>query len=562
MTFTEATLSRCRTLFSQVLAVVLLSALVGCMSERDLPGSAPIVQTSAGTYTGMLVASTPAIARYAGIRYAAPPTGELRFRPPQRLEGPQRLSGPAGEIPAKSFGSACYQDFSYDEFVWRRGEFARSEDCLFLNIWAPAESRDLPVMVWFHGGSHTGGYAHAQIFDGAQLAARDVVLVSVNYRLGAFGFLAHPALAAETDDDSSGNFGLMDKLAALRWVQDHIAAFGGNPDNVTIFGQSAGSMSVCALMAAPQARGLFHKAIGQSAACLNPPRNPAADPTGRTQGLGLTAHLQLDAHDPAAIAAALRALTPAQLQQAANESGWTAGPKLVVDGRLLQTSPRQTFLAGQHHAVPLLVGSLANEGAELLPLQADLDRATLAARLSQLFPGQSDALLARYAKDLAFSPGLAQREILVDQFMAWAMRDWARANTAAGAPSYLYFMQRATPIFALYTPGDPGVDLTDGPYRSGPRSAGAYHSGDLAYVFGNTRLVGEHWQAEDHQLSTQMVGYWTNFARSGDPNGSGLPAWPRFDARHATQVLDAPISTAASGVRTAKLDLFDAALAN
>lgn len=516
--------------------------------------SQPLVNTEAGPVLGTPAADQPDIVRFAGLRYAAPPVGANRFRPPQPLTTWTEA------VSAESFGSACYQDYSYDSFVWRRGEFERSEDCLYLNVWAAADAAKLPVMVWFHGGSHTGGSGHARIFDGTALARRGVVLVTVNYRLGPFGFLAHPALAAQTDDNSSGNYGLMDKVAALQWVQNNIAAFGGDPDNVTIFGQSAGSMSVCALMVAGASKGLFHKAIGQSAACINPPRNPAADPSGRVQGRVLTNHLGLGDQDAPPVADALRKLAPAQLQQAASESGWLSAEKIVVDGRLLQEPPRATLLAGAHHAVPLLVGSLANEGAELLPLQSGLDTAQLRARLDKLFPGKAEALLAEYAAELGVSPAHAQREILIDQFMARAMRDWARANRAAGAPSYLYYMQRPTPIFALYTPDDPLIDLTGTPYEAGPRSAGAYHSGDLAYVFGNTRLVGAHWEAADHELSEQMVGYWTNFARTGNPNGSGLPRWPAYDAQHATLVLDQPIVTVPGGVKRDRLDLLDAAL--
>ena len=196
---------------------------------------------------------------FRGIPFAKPPVGDLRWRPPAPL------SSWTGTRSAETFADACYQAFSEDAFVWSRGEFERSEDCLYLNVWAPAEQTEsLPVMVWFHGGAHTGGFAHVPLFDGTELARKGVLVVTVNYRLGPWGFLAHPALRAESEHDSSGNYGLLDKLASLRWVQNNIEAFGGDRSNVTIFGQSAGSMSVCALMASPLSNGLFHKAIGQA----------------------------------------------------------------------------------------------------------------------------------------------------------------------------------------------------------------------------------------------------------------------------------------------------------
>ncbi|MGI9326774.1 MAG: carboxylesterase/lipase family protein [Pseudomonadales bacterium] len=505
-----------------------------------------LVRTQQGLLQGSMAAEQSSVRRFVGIRYAKPPIGGLRFAPPAALEAW------SGTQDATEFGAACYQDDSESRFVWRRGPFRKSEDCLFLNLWTTATTAAdrLPVMVWFHGGSHTSGAAHDKIFDGQALASQGVVLVSVNYRLGAFGFLAHPAFAAESAHEASGNYGLLDKLAALRWVQENIAAFGGNPDNVTIFGQSAGAMSVCALMASAQSRGLFHKAIGQSAACLSPPQNPDADVSGQSQALSLARTLGIEGVGARA-ARALRDLSTEELQQAATASGWAAGEKIVVDGRVLQKPPWQTYAAGEQLAMPLLVGSMANEGHELIPLQQGLTETALKARLQRHFGARAELLLTLYAAELAQSPALAQREILMDQFLTGAMRSWARGNHDAGAPSYLYFMQRAAPVFALYDPGDPSIELA-----AGPRSAGAYHSGDLAYVFGNTRLVGEHWEAADHALSETMVRYWTNFARSGDPNGDGLPRWPRYDGAHATLVLDEDIQ-AINGVRTQKLNLFD-----
>lgn len=519
-----------------------LALVAGCST---MPLS---VTTEQGQLTGAWVDESAGIYRYAGVRYAAPATGDNRWR------APQPLAAWPGTRSATNFGPACYQDFGEDSFVWGRGTFERSEDCLYLNLWTRQTNNKStapdkrPVMVWFHGGSHTGGYAHSKIFDGTALAKRDVVVVTVNYRLGIFGFLAHPAVASADASQGAGNYGLLDKVAALAWVQQNIAAFGGDPDNVTIFGQSAGSGSVCALMAAPSTAGLFHKAIGQSASCLLP--DMGSDPSGAKQAQLVSEHLNLNGNNQS-IATALRALSAAEVAAAASASGWNNGPKVRVDGKLLTQHPSRIFASGQHHAMPLLVGSLANEGHELFPLEDSLTISTLTQRLTAQYGQGATELQWLYAKEQAISPGLAQREIATDVFMAWSMRRWAALNHAMGAPSYLYFMEQPTPAFALYTPDQPALDLPDG-----PRSAGAYHSGDLAYVFGNTQLVGLDWEPADHLLANLMADYWTNFAKTGNPNGQGLPQWPAYDAQHKTMVLATP-TRVEDGVRRAKLDLFD-----
>lgn len=529
------------------LSSIVMAAAIGYLGGCS---TTPLqVSTQHGQLQGGWADATAEIRRYVGVRYAAPATGTNRWRAPQPLEPWE------GAQAATEFGPACYQPFGEDDdFVWQRGTFDRSEDCLYLNLWTPKSSTDAnkPVMVWFHGGSHTGGYAHSKIFDGTNLAKRDVVVVTVNYRLGIFGFLAHPAFADPKDAvPATGNYGLLDKVAALTWIQQNISAFGGDPNNVTIFGQSAGSASVCALMAAASTKGLFHKAIGQSASCLLP--DNGNDPKGTAQALQVSEHLGLDG-DSNRIANALRELPTEAVATAATASGWTQGPKVRVDGKLLTQHPSQVFAAGQQQVMPLMVGSLANEGHKLFPVDESLTISELTQRLAQQYGPRSTELQWLYAPEQAISPGLAQREIATDLFMAWAMRHWAKLNQASGGDSYLYFMEQATPAFALYTPQNPELNLKDG-----PRSAGAYHSGDLAYVFGNTNLVGVDWNASDHALSNLMADYWTNFAKTGNPNGSGLPQWPTYNDQHKTFVFNTPTRVDA-GIRRAKLDLFDALL--
>ena len=289
------------------------------------------VSTVHGPISGIRTKSQN-IQSFRGIPYAKPPVGDLRWRPPQKPDNWDKV------LPAHEFGTPCWQPHSENAFVWSRGIFERSEDCLYLNIWTDNSTSKLkPVMVWFHGGGHSSGWGHGEIFDGTQLAEQGVVIVTINYRLGPWGFLAHPELTDESDQNSSGNYGLLDKIASLEWVKENIEQFGGDSNNVTIFGQSAGSMSVCALMASPLARGLFHKAIGQSAACLGPFNS---DPDGYERGTDLikqTGARNLEE---------MRNLSNDEILKAASNSRWNSQSKITVDGWVLDPTPihQQLFL--------------------------------------------------------------------------------------------------------------------------------------------------------------------------------------------------------------------------
>ena len=534
------------------LAILLSINLVGC-TKKEAGMSADMnkervnqVSTEHGILEGAWSEADASIGVFRGIPYAQPPVGDLRWR------APQDLASWTGVRHATKFGAACWQSYSDDAFVWSRGEFPRSEDCLHLNIWQPKKAdATAPVMVWFHGGAHTGGFAHVELFDGTELARQGVVVVTVNYRLGPWGFLAHPALAEESEHNSTGNYGLMDKIAALKWVQKNIRSFGGNPDNVTLFGQSAGSSSVCALMASPLTSGLFHKAIGQSAACLVKEKR---DASGQQRGARLA---QLALGEPGAqdsesqvTAKQLRSIDNQSLLSAMENSPWSEGSRIVVDGWVLPEAPVDVFNANQQAKVPLLVGSLANEGHELLPLNNALTESELDQYLSKTFAETAPKLKALYAEDLAISPGMALREILTDAFMAMSMRGWAQYNHNADQPTYLYYMDYVPPAYQIYLFDDPNLNLP-----GGPRSTGAYHSGDLAYVFNNVGKTGDFWLEEDFAMARAMSSYWTNFAKTGNPNGANLPNWARYEPQnHNTQLLSNPIKTIA-GAKREKLDL-------
>ena len=500
-----------------------------------------LVQTYQGQLEGQWSGADQAIRVFKGIAYAKPPTGERRW------QAPHSPSAWEGIRKADQFGPACWQPTEVEEFVWSREGFTVNEDCLYLNVWSPAKAEAAAVMVWFHGGAHTGGMSHDRIFDGENLAREGVVLVSVNYRLGPLGFLAHPQLAAESSRNAAGNYGLLDKIAALNWVNENIAQFGGDANNITIFGQSAGSQSVCSLMASSLASGLFHKAIGQSASCINP--MPQNDRDGRSRGARLIAAIT-----PDATAQQMRALSPEALLEAAQKTNWAAQSRIVIDGWVLDASHENTFAKGAQAQVPLLLGSLSNEGHLLFPQDADLTQAQLRAYALKLAGEQiAPQLLDAYASDQA--PGAVQHAIATDLFMTYGMRRWASYHARTGAPTYLYYMDHQPPAFRLYVPDRPDLKLPEG-----PRSAGAYHSGDLAYVFGNTRKVGMDWQAQDHAIADQVVGYWTNFAKTGNPNGAGLPDWSAYENEQQSTQLIGPDTRTIQGANRQKIDLLEQAI--
>jgi para-nitrobenzyl esterase len=532
-----------------VSAGLVLQACGGGGGEAPLPageiGLSTVVKTTQGTLEGVQIGETLV---FRGVRYAEPPVGDKRWRPPAPPTAWE------GVRPATAFGPACWQSVTPLSSIYARGDLERSEDCLFLNIWTSARPVPVvaprPVMVWFHGGGHTGGWGSAQIFDGAELARQGVVLVTLNYRLGPLGFMTHPALTAESPHGSSGNYGLLDKIAALEWVRDNIARFGGDPGDVTIFGQSAGSWSVCYLMASPLSRGLFHKAIGHSGGCFGGDRphlteGIAGQASAHETGLAVAAKLGVKAGRKDA-AAALRAVAPQDLLAA------TSGPGVIIDGWVLPRAPRTIFAAGEHNRVPVIVGAMADEGASLYQTMPERPRRDFVAELRREYGADADTLVDLYASELDASTRKAGQAIAADRRFVWEMRTWARAVEPSAQPVYLYFFSHHPPVFRLYLPEQSAIEVPEG-----PRGFGAYHSGDLAYAFGTVGLVGVDWTDWDRELSRVMSRYWTNFARTGDPNGDGLPAWPRYTAERDESLEFGSQIQVRAGIRKAKLDLYD-----
>ena len=453
---------------------------------------------------------------FLGLPYAAPSAGDLRWKAPQP---PAKWQG---ERDATTFGSRCAQGRVFDDMVFLDG--GESEDCLFLNVFAPAEAKSkgkLPVMFWIHGGGYSGGASSEPRHSGDFLPLEGVVLVTINYRLGVFGFLATSDLAKEANG-TAGNYGLRDTVAALQWVKVNIGKFGGDPDNVTIFGESAGSFAVSTLMASPLAKGLFAKGIGESGGAFSDVLPMDTLELRAQKDDGWVASLGVKS------LAELRALPTDKLLEAVKSK--KGGFSTVIDGRLLTEPVPDTYAAGKQAHIPLLAGWNRDEGAFLANGMTVEKWKGMVAGLFQdraeeflkLYPGETD----EQAADSAGAYG-------GDAFIAFGTWKWIEAQRKTGDSAvYRYhFELRALPS----------------KYHLGTF---AFHSDDIEYVFGtlDSRL-GETVRPEDRKLSEEMMSYWTNFARTGDPNGPGLPTWPKYDKDDSLIHLDSTITSGPDTLR-------------
>jgi para-nitrobenzyl esterase len=441
----------------------------------------------------------PGVRVFKGIPYAAPPVGELRWRPPQP---PAKWDGVRK---ADRFSDSCVQNLTRSRNPWT-AEFMvqnqASEDCLCLNVWtaANAAGERRPVFVWIHGGAFNEGSGEVAVYDGAELARRGLVVVTINYRLGALGFLTHPELTKESGRNASGNYGLLDAVAALQWVRKNIAAFGGDPQRVTIAGQSAGAYAVHALTASPLAKGLFHRAIAESGSSIGRRARDLAE--AEKEGLKFA---------EAKGAQSLRALREIPAGDL-TVVGMRFGP--VVDGWFLPADNATIFAQGKQNDVPTLTGLTADEGSAS-PTYGKLKADEFKKQAQQRFGDLAEAFLKLYPSNDDAQSGVSQKQSAREQGMV-SMHLWAadRARTSK-SKAWTYYFSRAIP------------------WPEQPQYA-AFHTSEVPYVFGNLKLLNRPWEPVDRRISAALMAYWVNFATTGDPNGKGLRRWPAFDAGSRT----------------------------
>jgi para-nitrobenzyl esterase len=493
-----------------VIPALLAMAFTSFSAAADDP---PVVNAPAGRVSGTSVAGLHV---FKGIPYALPPTGALRWKPP--LPMPKWKD----TRPAAQYGPACVQPKARSSSIYAWDLGALSEDCLTLNVWAPAKISKAPVFVWIHGGALSSGSGGEPMYDGSKLAGRGLVVVTINYRMGILGFLAHPALSAESRRNVSGNYGLLDQIAALRWVKNNIAAFGGDAGNVTIAGESAGALSVMYLMVAPEARGLFHKAVAQSAYMISAPElrgvtfgGVAAEPVGPWLGE------KLGAGD----LAGLRSMDAVALTEGAAAAGYF--PFFNIDGRVLPRQVIEAFDRGEQARVPILAGFNSGEIRSLKVLAAPVpaDAATYEKEIRSRYADLADAFLKLYpSSDMAESVLATTRDALY----GWTSERLVRKQTALGVPSYLYLFDHGYPAAVAM-----GLH--------------AFHASEIPYMFGTADKTPIRWPkvpatAVEMQLSEAMLGYWASFARDGVPAAAGQPAWPAYGTDRAYMAFeDAPL---------------------
>jgi len=548
----------------RVSIVLLFLALcpLGCGSDTAEPE--PTVAVEGGEIQGSLEADGE-IAVFRGVPYAAPPVGDLRWRPPQPVKPWE------GTRDANRFESICPQGNDDDDHFFGRlidgqgmgwlrkvlfqlvvglsSEEAESEDCLYLNVRTAnlGGAEKQPVMVWIHGGGHQTGSGSIDFYQSDSLALRGVVLVTLNYRLGLIGYFAHPALSAESKHGVSGNYGTLDQIAALRWVRDNIAAFGGDPSSVTIFGESAGGESVAHMMTSPLARGLVHRAIMQSASTgellVHLDRPVMSFMSAEAAGEAFAKKVVESPEDPIE---QLRAIPPEDLYSAVRrfpEVDTYSYP--IIDGYVLRKSVIEAFLGGDQLPVPLLVGSNADEGSILYNVGDDVlygqspgpeTHEAYTEYVRDALGADAEKVLERYPVTEDATVFDASAAVYGDSRFGAPARFYARQMAEVGQPAYLYFFTRVPP--------------------SGQQTAGAFHAAEIVFVFGKSVPLFPR-DEQDETISQVMGDYWTQFAKTGDPNAEGLPSWPPFSRADERSMVFGPNIHATPVERANVYDIFE-----
>ena len=477
---------------------------LAAMAAPAMAADGPVVTVETGKLQGVAATGASPVQIFRGVPYAKPPVGDLRWREPRAADHWE------GVRAADQFGPRCMQRHMWDDMFFRSP--SASEDCLYLNVWTPANlakasSAKLPVLVYIYGGGFVAGTSDEPRYDGAAMAARGIVVVTVNYRLGIFGFFAHPQLTGESSHNASGNYGLLDQAAALAWVRRNIAAFGGDPKHITIGGESAGSMSVSGMMVSPLTRNLIAGAIGESGSALQP-LHLLTLAEAEKKGLDFAESIQTPT------LAQLRAIPAEKLLSVQDFGGASWRPD--IDGYYLTETPEQTYAAGKAAKAPSLIGSNSQEGGASAilgdgPATVEAYKAGLqkrygahADRLFQLFPAASDADVLPAATYLAS-----------DDFIAAGTWNWFDHQRRTGWPTYYYYYTHVRPQPTGYK-------------ATGPAAYGALHSSEIEYALGNLDANPVYaWTDADRKVSATMSAYWANFIKTGNPNGGDLPLWPQ-----------------------------------
>lgn len=521
----------------------LSTSILFLLAALSLEAAADRVKISTGTLEGSGPAAS-GVRAFKGIPFATPPVGDLRW------SEPRPAANWTGVRLAAQFGARCMQHPVFGDMGFRSN--GMSEDCLFLNVWTPAKTdrEKLPVLVYFFGGGFVAGDGSEPRYDGESLAAKGIVTVTVNYRLGVFGFMAHPELTKESPHHSSGNYALLDQSAALHWVHQNIAAFGGDPGRITIAGESAGSISVSAQMASPLSKDLIAGAIGESGSILGA---LSAAPLATVEAEGVKFATSLEAPT----LAALRALSTAQLFEAAGKPGV---PRFspAIDGYFFPEPPAAIFAAGKQALVPLLAGWNSEESnARSLLGREEPTRENLEKAINRLYGEHAGEVSKAYAAAADADVRQVATDLASDRFIAYSTWKWIDiAGRTGGKPVYRYYYSRPRPRMKAAM-GNATAGLAGGVVRGSgqpstppPAPLGAVHSAEIEYALGNldSNQVYE-WSVDDHKVSTTMEQYFANFIKSGNPNGTGLPVWPAAKSGDGAQYLRIDLETRAETER-------------
>lgn len=500
-------------------ALILISHLSVAQGNNAFPVQTKIkngwIEGNYDTKTG--------IQTYFGVPFAKPPVGDLRWKAPQPMDNWTGIKS------TKKFSARPMQTIVFGDMnSWSDGV---DEDCLYLNIWTPATrtAQNLPVLVYFYGGGFVAGDASEPRYNGESMAKKGVVTVTVNYRLNIFGFLAHPELSAEAPYKASGNYGLLDQAMALKWVKENIAAFGGNPDQITIAGESAGSISVSYQMASPLSKHLIAGAIGESGAGIPPTLFPVSLAEAEKEGKAF-----LESYGIKSIAD-LRKLPTRDIYEMYNDSKRFGFP-MVIDGYFLEKPVAEVFMKGEQAQVPLLVGWNSAEIPGMAFMQGlPYTKENFIAKVKETYPEQYQEVLKLFPHQTTEEVELSATDLASDRFISystWKWFDLHRKNSPKPVYRYLYSKVRPPLVDKSLSSGLAGGTIRNDNPTPAPKQVGAPHAAEIEYAMGNLHLVKEYeWTADDYKTSETMFNYFTNFVKTGNPNGGGLPEWPKVGAK-------------------------------